>query len=96
MNADLRVAVNRAKDRWNGLRDYLRYEYGFLRGCMGHSRLGAVWCLVQEGWMYTMENTLCRLKGHKVLTVDSHAGPDSGWESFQCKRCGVCWGVTYY
>lgn len=40
-------------------------------------------------------NMLCAYWGHNTVH-EYQAGPDSGWESWHCTRCGVGGSHTYY
>lgn len=45
--------------------------------------------------MYRVNVLVCKQRGHKI-EVEGHAGPESGYEDFYCKRCGWSDHHTYY
>lgn len=45
---------------------------------------------------YTFGSMACFVRGHKFELVASAATPDTGWETFECTRCGHTHEVTYY
>lgn len=51
--------------------------------------------VLADVWHLVIVNTLCRLRGHDWL-VEGHAGPESGYEDFECRRCGEGHHIVYY
>jgi len=51
--------------------------------------------IVGRVWRRLLEGTVCRVKGHDWVDT-SGGGPDHGWESGHCERCGWSFHNTMY
>ena len=51
--------------------------------------------VLQDTWL-TCKEQICRIKGHKINSIDSWCTPDSGGEIHECSRCGQSWTINYY
>ncbi len=48
---------------------------------------------IQIGW--AIRSSVCHFKGHDIED-NSYAGPETGYDSFHCVRCGWSLEHTYY
>jgi hypothetical protein len=44
-------------------------------------------------WLSTAEMAVCE---HEWEDAGSYAGPDTGYDSHQCRKCGLTFEHTYY
>lgn len=63
---------------------------------MLYPKFYACYARLQYYWYKLIEKTICKRYGHNIDCDASWATPDSGGESFYCKRCGDGWTNYYY
>lgn len=56
------------------------------------NRLRFLWEMIPH-WCREM---VCAYRGHRIVSVDSWATPDTGGETHECSRCHRSWSHTYY
>ena len=44
---------------------------------------------------WSIRHVVCHFKGHDIID-ESFAGPETGYDSFYCDRCGWSFDHTYY
>ena len=74
-----------------------KFQYGYDVACEGCKLPFTLWVLL-HGWRGVWECILslkCKWKGHD-WEDNSHAGPDSGNISMDCKRCGYSFTTWLY
>ena len=47
-------------------------------------------------WIQWLRNAEMAVCNHRHMEVDANVGPESGIETFYCKRCGYTNTVIYY